>query len=167
MRATHRPSILAFLITTAATRGHAQQATSGGPPAVRAGFALIDSSGTRIGQVSASQEPDGVVMVVVASRLSPGRHGLYLHTEPICDPPGFTTAGSQRSPSLLSLEINARGDGHAQFTIPEVTLTPGAHSIGVPGTSLMLHATEGDDRAEPSDGPGSRVACAVISVATP
>jgi Cu-Zn family superoxide dismutase len=167
MRATYRPSILTILIAAAPTRGHAQQAAPGGPPPVRAGFALIDSSGTRIGQVSATQEPDGVVVLVVASLLSPGQHDMHLHTEPICAPPGFTTAGSRRNPSLPGLEVNARGDGHAQFTIPEVTLTPGARSIGVPGTSLVLYATEGDDRTDPSGGPGSRVACAAISVATP
>ena len=151
----------------------AQSNPTDGPPPVRATFALIDSGGSRVGQVGASQEADGVVLQIVASHLPPGRHPMHLHAGPACEPPAFTTAGHRLKASgprpaessggvppdgLPSIDVQARGEGRIQLRIEGVTLTAGPRSIGVPGTALVLDA--GDDDT-------TRIACAGITVATP
>ncbi len=155
------------------------QAAPEGPPPVRATFALIDSAGARIGQVTALQDPQGVVLQIFAMHLSPGPHGLHLHATPACEPPGFTSAGSHYNPAgrkhgrenpdgphlgdLPNLEVQPDGTGRAQVRIDGVTLTAGPHSIGVPGTAVVIHASRDDGRTDPTGNAGGRLACAVVA----
>lgn len=161
----------------------AQQTPADGPPPVRAIFAIIDSSGGRAGQINAVQNPDGVLFQLLATGLAPGQHGLHLHAAAACEPPAFQSAGAHfnptgsqhgaRNPSgphagdLPNLVANDRGEARAQLLIPGVTLAPGPHSIGVPGTALVIHAKPDDEVTDPSGNSGPRIACAVISVGTP
>jgi Cu-Zn family superoxide dismutase len=158
----------------------AGQAAPDGPPPVRATYALIDSAGERVGQVTAIQDPSGVSLQVLAAPLSPGLHGMHLHATGACEPPDFATAGPHYDPAgrrhgrenpdgphlgdLPNLLVQPDGGGRAQVRIDGVTLTPGARSIGVPGTSLVLHAMPDDGRTDPAGNAGLRIACAVLQV---
>lgn len=151
-----------------------------GPPPVRATFAVIDTGGRRIGQVTVVQQPTGVLLQVLATGLTPGKHGIHIHSTSACDPPAFTTAGGHLNPDgkqhgrhspagahlgdLPNLEVNASGEGRAQFDVAGVTFTTGARSIGVPGTALVIHAAEDDEQTDPTGKAGARIACAVLSV---
>ena len=53
--------LLSLLSTVVVAGAWAQQSPADGPPPVRAVFAIIDSAGTRAGQVNAVQNPDGVL----------------------------------------------------------------------------------------------------------
>jgi superoxide dismutase, Cu-Zn family len=176
-------ALLGLLSTTMVTALSAQQTPADGPPPVRAVFAIIDSSGGRAGQINAVQNPDGVLLQVLATGLTPGAHGLHLHAAAACEPPVFQSAGGHLNPAntqhgarnpagphagdLPNLMANARGEARAQLLIPGVTLTAGPHSIGVPGTALVIHAKEDDEVTDPTGNSGARIACAVISVSTP
>ena len=175
--------LLSLLSTVVVAGAWAQQSPADGPPPVRAVFAIIDSAGTRAGQVNAVQNPDGVLLQVFATGLPPGPHGLHLHTAPACETPAFQSArmhfnpgGKQhgtRNPAgphagdLPNLIANDKGEARAQVEIPGVTLTPGEHSIGAPGSALVIHAMADDEMTDPTGASGARIGCAVISVATP
>jgi superoxide dismutase, Cu-Zn family len=155
--------------------GHSGPATGPHPHAL---FPVIDSSGTRIGQVSATEDAGGVVLDISLSGLTPGRHGLHLHATPSCEPPGFLSAGGHFNPTgrrhgahnpqgahagdLPNLDVNEKGEGRAQVTVPGYTLSPGPRSVGRPGTALVVHAKEDDEATDPTGNSGARIACAVI-----
>jgi len=177
--AMHRS--LQFLAVAALPAALAAQDIPDGPPPVRATFALIDSTGGRIGQVTALQDPGGVVLQVLATRLAPGPHGMHLHAAPACEPPGFLSAAGHYNPAarkhgrdnpdgphagdLPNLEVQPDGSGRAQLRLEGVTLMPGPRSIGVPGTALVIHAAKDDGVTDPTGNAGARLACAVIGVA--
>ena len=151
-----------------------------GPPPVRATFAIIDTTGHRAGQVTVVQQPGGVLLQLLATGLTPGRHGMHIHATPACEPPGFASAGGHLNPDgrqhghhnpagahlgdLSNLEVDAHGEGRAQLTLDGVTFTAGPRSIGVPGTALVIHAAEDDEQTDPAGKAGPRVGCAVLSV---
>lgn len=179
-----RSLLLPGLLSVTITMGVSAQQTSGdGPPPVRAVFAIIDSNGSRAGQINAVQNPDGVLFQLLATGLAPGQHGVHLHTAPACEPPAFQSAGGHFNPGarqhgaknpsgphagdLPNLVANDKGEARAQFLIPGVTLNPGPHSIGVPGTALVIHAKPDDEVTDPTGNSGARIACAIISIAAP
>jgi Cu-Zn family superoxide dismutase len=181
----HRLLIPVLGVLTATTAGSvsAQQASGDGPPPVRAVFAFTDSSGSRAGQVNAIQNPDGVLLQVLATGLVPGLHALHLHGSPDCEPPAFQSAGGHFNPGarqhgaknpagphagdLPNLVANDKGEARAQLLIAGATLSPGPNSIGVPGTALVIHANPDDELTDPAGNAGARIACAIISIATP
>ncbi len=172
--------LLPFLALAGLPAALAAQNAPDGPPPVRATFAVIDSTGGRIGQVTAVQDPGGVVLQVLVSTLSPGPHGMHLHAAPACEPPGFLSAAGHYNPTgrkhgrdnpegphagdLPNLEVQPDGSGRAQVRLEGVTLTAGPHSIGIPGTALVIHATKDDGVTDPTGNAGPRLACAVLGV---
>ena len=177
--AMHRSLLLAALAGLPASLG-AQDAHDG-PPPVRATFAVIDSSGDRIGQVTAVQDPGGVVLQLLVTRLTPGPHGMHLHAAPACEPPAFLSAAGHYNPTsrkhgrdntegphagdLPNLQVQPDGTGRAQVRLEGLTLTAGPHSIGVPGTALVIHAGKDDGTTDPTGNSGPRLACAVVGIA--
>lgn len=175
--------LLALLSISVVTGAPAQEQPADGPPPVRAIFAIFDSNGARAGQVNAVENRDGVLFQVLATGLTPGQHGMHLHASPACEPPSFQSAGGHFNPGatqhgtknpagphagdLPNLVADALGEARAQVNLPGVTLRPGPHSIGVPGTALVIHAKPDDEMTDPSGNAGARLGCAVISVATP
>jgi Cu-Zn family superoxide dismutase len=170
---------LAWIALALSTTAGAQEAPSG-PPVVRATFAVIDTAGERIGQVTAIQEASGTLLQLFVRGLPPGRHGLHLHATPACDPPTFQTATGHLNPAgmkhgrlnpeglhlgdLPNLEVNAAGEARLELRLDSLTLTPGPRSIGVPGTALVIHAGEDDERTDPTGNSGARIACAVLAI---
>jgi Cu-Zn family superoxide dismutase len=156
------------------------QETPSGPPPVRATFAIIDTAGNRIGQVTAVQEASGTLLQLFVRGLPPGRHGLHLHATPVCEPPSFQTATGHLNPTgmkhgrqnpegphlgdLPNLEVNAAGEARFQVRLDSITLASGPRSIGVPGTALVIHAGEDDERTDPTGNAGARIACAVVAI---
>jgi Cu-Zn family superoxide dismutase len=158
------------------------QAARQGPPPVRASFAILDTTGGRIGQVTAIQEPDGVLLQIMATGLPEGQHGLHLHAASVCEPPAFSSAGGHLNPEgrqhgrknpagphlgdLPNLVVDEQREGRAALRLDGVTLTAGPRSIGVPGTALIIHALEDDELTDPAGNAGRRIACAAISVSS-
>lgn len=151
-----------------------------GPPPVRATFAVIDTAGDRVGQVTAVQEPGGIQLQVYVYQLPPGPHGLHLHAVAACDPPGFQTATGHLNPAgrrhgrrnpegphlgdLPNLQVDDRGEARLELRLDSLTLTAGPRSIGVPGTALVIHAAADDEITDPTGNSGARIACAVVTI---
>jgi Cu-Zn family superoxide dismutase len=172
--------ILLGLLGCAGRTAPAPASGRGPVPAPRALFPLIDTTGARVGQVTAAEDAGGVVFGIFATGLTPGRHGLHLHATPACDPPAFQSAGGHFNPSgrrhgasnprgahagdLPNLVANDRGEVRAQVAISGYTLSPGPRSVGTPGTALVIHANEDDETTDPTGNSGPRIACAVIAL---
>ena len=105
---------------------------------------------------------------------------MHLHGSPACEPPGFISAGGHFNPGarkhgrhhpdgphagdLPNLAVQPDGTGRAELRLAGVTLTAGAHSIGVPGSAIVIHAAADDETTDPTGNSGSRIACAVVAI---
>jgi len=142
---------------------------------------IMNAQGTKIGTAKLTAAPDGVKAVVTVSQLTPGEHGIHIHTVGKCEGPAFTSAGGHFNPTsahhganntadphphvgdLANLTVEQSGKAKATFTIAGATLGDGANSLfHEGGTSLVIHAKADDLKSDPSGNSGDRVACGVI-----
>ena len=123
-----------------------------------------------------------VEIIVTASGLKPGRHGVHLHAVAKCEAP-FTSAGGHFDPGpagntdpdanhpfhmgdIPNLEVGQDGKGTLKGVTTRVTLSPGPLSVfDEDGTAIILHGNEdqgitGEPKSGVSGGP--RVACGVL-----
>jgi Cu-Zn family superoxide dismutase len=150
---------------------------------LQAGADLRNARGDKVGTAVLTQEAAGVRIVVQASGLEPGRHGIHFHETGVCEVPDFQSAGAHFNPDkkkhglenplgphagdLPNLEIGADGTGRAEFITRLVTLEPGkANSlVKAGGTALVVHDRTDDQKTDPSGNSGGRIACGVIVAA--
>ena len=142
---------------------------------------IVNAQGTKIG--TAKFEPLGhdVKVTVKVSQLTPGEHGIHVHTIGKCEGPAFTTAGGHFNPTkthhgmhntaaphphvgdLPNLLVDKSGKGNADFVIAGATLDEGENSLfHEGGTALIIHEKADDLMSDPSGNSGDRIACGVI-----
>lgn len=127
----------------------------------------------------------GVVVdvLVTASGLTPGLHGMHLHAVGRCEP-DFAAAGGHFDPGpagntdpdanhpfhmgdIPNLEVGANGEGTLRTVTTRVTVSPGPLSIfDADGTAIIIHGNPdqgipGEPKSGVSGGP--RVACGVFT----
>jgi len=125
-----------------------------------------------------------VMIVLKASGLKPGLHGVHLHAVGKCEPPGFTAAGGHFDPGpsgntdpdanhpfhmgdIPNLEVGADGTGTLRGMTTRVTLSDGPLSLfDADGTAIIIHANPdkgitGEPKSGVSGGP--RIACGVVT----
>src|SRR3954453_11275275 len=132
MRRTVRPlmalAMLSALSLPAASAGPAAAATA--PPA---GVALLqNAAGTDSGFVLLQTEGDHIRVTVAVSPLTPGFHGIHLHSVGKCDGPDFTSAGAHLAAwgqthgnpagNFPPVYVTADGTGAESFTTDHVTM---------------------------------------------
>lgn len=154
----------------------------GGAAAPGARAALVDAGGASKGSATVSQTADGVRLVVEATGLPPGAHGLHLHMVGRCDGPDFKSAGPHWNPTgkmhghdnpngqhmgdLPNLIAGADGSGRLEATVPGAKLTGGAMPLlDAEGAAIVIHAAVDDYRTDPSGNSGARLACGVFGAA--
>lgn len=116
-----------------------------------------NAEGTAVGTVSVVEENDHLVITVEAEDMTPGFHGLHIHTTGVCEPnsvapaggaPGdFLSAGGHlqvdgrtehpSSGDLTSLQVGQDGTGKLVTTTDAVTLDD-LRADG--GRSIIIHA---------------------------
>jgi Cu-Zn family superoxide dismutase len=124
-----------------------------------------------------------VDIVVSASGLKPGLHGVHLHAVGKCDP-DFAAAGGHFDPGpagntdpdanhpfhmgdVSNLEVGSDGKGTLKTVTTRVTVSAGPLSIfDADGTAIIIHGNEdkgvtGEPKSGVSGGP--RVACGVFT----
>jgi Cu-Zn family superoxide dismutase len=124
-----------------------------------------------------------VEVVITASGLKPGLHGVHLHAVGKCEAP-FTSAGGHFDPGpagntdpdanhpfhmgdIPNLEVGQDGKGTLKAVTTRVTLSPGPLSLfDADGTAVIIHGNEdkgitGEPKSGVSGGP--RLACGVIT----
>lgn len=138
--------------------------------------------GATIGQVTLTDAPNGVLLHVEASGLTPGWHGIHFHENADCSDAAFKSAGGHvhsmtpTTHGLLNPAANDQGDlpnihagadgmAMAEIFAPMVALHAGtsrANLLDADGSSVVIHAKPDDYASQPIGGAGDRVACAVV-----
>lgn len=135
---------------------------------------LQDAQGRDAGTVTLSQGKDMLHGSVSVTGISPGSHGLHIHTTGKCDAPGFTTAGGHLNPDgkqhglqnpmgahqgdLPDIVVGPDGSGKATF-MPHTTL---ATLFDADGSAFVVHAGPDDNKTDPSGNSGGRLLCGVL-----
>jgi superoxide dismutase, Cu-Zn family len=142
---------------------------------------IVNAQGTQVGTAKLTPAGNGVKVSVKLSQLTPGEHGIHVHTVGKCEGPAFTTAGGHFNPTsshhgvhntntphphvgdLPNLVVGKNGKASTNFTIEGATLGDGANSLfHEGGTALVIHAKADDLMSDPSGNSGDRIACGVI-----
>ena len=147
--------------------------------APKAAAAIVDAQGKPIGSATLAPAHGGVEIDVRVEGLSPGKHGIHIHTVGKCDPPDFKSAAGHFNPfgkmhglhnpagahagDLPNLSVKANGKGSGKFLAKGVTLGDGQGSLfGPEGTAIVIHADPDDEKTDPAGNSGARIACGVI-----
>lgn len=166
---------MGILATTAIVSS--AHALTGGP--VMAHAALVDAQGVARGNVGI-MEKDGLQVTLSATGLTPGIHGVHIHTVGTCTAPDFASAGGHWNPTakhhgmenpggahmgdLPNITIGADGTGTLTFTVPGASLSGGDNPLlDADGAAIVVHAGPDDMKTDPSGNSGGRVACGVIA----
>jgi Cu-Zn family superoxide dismutase len=121
----------------------------------------------------------GVSIALDVKGLTPGEHGVHIHTVPKCEAPAFTSAGPHFNPDakkhgtqnpegphagdMPNFTVAADGTSKATVTDTRVTMGAGPTSIfSNGGTALVIHAAADDMKTDPSGNSGDRIACGAI-----
>ena len=136
--------------------------------------------GSAVGTIDFAQSNRGVLITFDLHGLSPGAHGIHIHTSGNCDAKvKFTSAGPHFSPDpkMHGFLVKggphpgdlpnqwAAGDGtlHASTTTNSFSLGNGKKSIfDRDGAAIIVHAKGDDYMSQPAGNSGDRVACGVI-----
>ena len=146
----------------------------------RAAAPLRNAEGQVLGMAIFTQEPQRVRVSVTVKGLSPGEHGIHIHSVGKCEPPDFLSAGPHFNPTnrkhglnnpegphagdLPNLVVGEDGSAVYEHVTDHVTLTPGELSLfDEDGSALVIHAGPDDQMTDPAGNSGARVLCGVIT----
>ena len=181
-----RPALFAGLPLVLLTGCAGMRSETAAPAAdpVTARADLVDGTGARVGTAEFSRAPrGGTVIRVRATGLTPGEHGIHIHQNPVCEAPGFTSAGPHlerpgrddphgllqrgggEAGDLPNLVVGADGTASAALVSASVVPGPGAAAPSVIGRAIVIHAKRDDQTSQPIGGSGDRIACGVIQAA--
>lgn len=141
---------------------------------------LIGTSGDVIGKARLTQGTTGVLIHLKVSGLTPGKHGLHLHSHGDCLPDtGFKSAKGHvgkvegahgllnpKGPEpgdLPNIFIGSDGTGEIEMFTTLVSLNGPDHPLlDDDGSSFVIHEGPDDHVSQPIGGAGARVACGTI-----
>lgn len=141
--------------------------------------ALNHANGLPAGTAVLTGSGDRVRLTIAAIGITPGPHGLHLHTTGKCEAPGFTSAGGHLNPGghqhgsanpagshlgdLPNLAVNSNGAGSLSVDLPGTSAEIEAQLFDADGTAVVIHASADDYRTDPTGNSGARIACGVLS----
>ena len=145
----------------------------------KAAAEIINPAGEVIGKAAFEQTPSGVLIRVTVSGLTPGGHGIHLHSAGACSP-DFSAAMGHINPEgkahglrhpdgpdngdLPNLIAGPDGRADAEFFTVLVTVAGGAQPalLDEDGSAVIIHENPDDHITQPIGGAGGRVACGVV-----
>ena len=132
---------------------------------------MEDISGNEVGNALFTEDATGAVHVNVHVGMTPGLHGIHIHSVGSCGN-GFANAAVTTTPAepctathagdLPNLVVNEAGRGHLNATIEHFTFHDDAAILDSDGSALIVHAMADDLVTDPTGGSGPRCACGVI-----
>ena len=141
---------------------------------------LVDKAGAEIGVAHLRQGPHGVLIHVKVSGLTPGKHGLHLHSHGVCEGhTGFKSAKGHvgkvegahglmnpKGPEpgdLPNIYVGADGVGEMEAFTTLVSLKGDENNLlDGNGSTFIIHEKADDHITQPIGGAGARVACGII-----
>jgi superoxide dismutase, Cu-Zn family len=136
---------------------------------------LRTGSGASVGTLRFGSSQQGIRITGTLNGLTPGAHGIHLHTVGRCDAADFATAGGHFNPTgaqhgmqnamgphagdLPGITANAAGQAAVDISNTRTTI---AALLDADGTAIVVHAAADDQRTDPSGNSGARVACGVL-----
>lgn len=146
---------------------------SGGPG--RAVAVLQFADGSPAGTAAVVESGSGLRLTIAASGLTPGLHGVHVHTTGQCQGPKFASAGGHWNPAARKHGLEAP-EGHHAGDMPNLkasakgrgaltTMLAGATLAGLldgDGSAVVIHAGPDDQQTDPAGNSGDRVACGVF-----
>ena len=178
---------VSFLVTTraAAVLGAAlllaAWSTSSHAAASKAGVTakVLDATGRELGVLTLADAGAAISVDGTLRGLTPGVHGMHLHTIASCDGPGFAGAGAHWSPTpkqhgsanpagphhgdLMNLTVGADSSVVVKMSTPAGSLRGENPLLDADGAAIVIHATTDDYKTDPSGNSGARIACGVVS----
>lgn len=135
---------------------------------------LVGTDGANVGGFTFTQGISGLLLYVEVESLTPGGHGIHLHSVGACSPDFKASAGHintvDKPHGLLNPDgvhdgdlpnIYAASDGTAKAEI-FTTLVVLETLLDDDGSAVVIHAQPDDHTTQPIGGAGDRVACGVI-----
>ena len=145
------------------------------PPASTELSAVLERpDGDRLGTATVRPDERGLLVDVRISGLTPGNHGIHIHTTGRCEGPDFASAGGHWNPAMRQHgSANPAGPHHGD--LPNILIGAdgrGTLSARLPGSidqlrdadgaAIILHAAADDLRSDPAGNSGARIACGVL-----
>lgn len=182
MRAAKISLILAFASLSACQTATTNGSASHEGANIGATAQLVSSTGVPVGKATLTQVADGLLLRVEAQTLSPGLHGIHLHSVGKCEGPKFESSGGHWNPmarqhglenpmgthsgDMPNLEASASGTAAYSYTIKGASLEGGPLAVlDADGTSVIIHAKADDNKTDPSGNSGDRLDCGVFAKA--
>ncbi|OZE99441.1 superoxide dismutase [Rhodococcus sp. 14-2470-1b] len=97
-----------------------------------------NAAGTTVGTVSFVEEGDHLVVTVEAEGLTPGFHGLHIHTAGLCEPNSVAPAGGEPGNFLSAgghLQVDGRTEHPASGDLTSL-------QVGEDGTAMLVTTTD-------------------------
>ena len=162
--------------TTPAAPGARADST---PSAATATAPMKNAAGRDLGTLTLTDTPQGIMVMGNLTGLTPGEHGVHIHTVGQCQPP-FTSAGAHWNPTnrqhgslnpqgphlgdMPNITVAADSSASVHLTTATGGTLHGANLVmDVDGASVVVHTKADDLRTDPSGNSGDRVACGVVT----
>lgn len=146
----------------------------------RATAELKNKDGRVVGLATLSERPDGVLVRIEASGLTPGLHAVHVHAVGKCDGPAFTGAGGHFNPlgkkhghknaegahagDMPNMLVAKDGSGRFEVLTDGFTLSAGPLSLfDADGSAVVIHAGVDDYVTDPTGNAGDRAACGIVA----
>jgi Cu-Zn family superoxide dismutase len=140
---------------------------------------LRDASGNDLGTLTVAQAGAGLAITGTLHGLTPGAHGIHIHSVGRCEPP-FATAGGHWNPQMRqhgmenpsgphagdmqNIVVGNDGTAAVSVTTATGTLRDATGLLDADGAAIVVHAAADDYKTDPSGNSGARVACGVVLV---
>ncbi|MET0588991.1 MAG: superoxide dismutase family protein [Novosphingobium sp.] len=176
MVSANKISALGMLLLPALLSACATSASK--TPAALASATIVNATGAPAGSAVITQSKSGLVLTLKLSGLTPGVHGMHLHTTGNCEAPAFTTAGPHLNPHGKQHGTNNPQGSHLG-DLPNITAgTDGKVEVSIAlnapaseleeflidtdGTAIVVHSSADDYLTDPSGNSGGRIACGAL-----
>lgn len=176
--ASVRPAARADSAAGATGTTGASGASSATSDSARATTSVRNAAGRELGTLTLTSSAQGITIAGRLTGLTPGAHGIHIHTTGQCAAP-FETAGPHWNPTnrqhgtqnpegphfgdIPNITVGADSSANVQATTAGGTLRGTNALMDADGAAVVVHAAADDDRTDPSGGSGGRIACGVIS----